>query len=80
MACSTELMRYSQIIEFCFIRNKDLSKILGGTNHITLRVNSHESKQISTGQLLKEKKTRRPKENLEKYTLAVEEKEPHQVI
>ena len=62
------------------IRNKDLSKILGSTKHIALRVNSHESKQISTGQLLKEKKPRRPKENLEKYTLTVEEKDPHQVI
>lgn len=51
------------------VRNKDLTKIIGGTNYITLGVNSQDSKQISTGQLLKEKKTKRFKENFKKNTL-----------
>ncbi len=62
------------------VRNKDLPKILGATNHITLKVNSHESKQISTGQLLKVGKTTQLKENLEKYTLTVREEELHKFI
>jgi len=39
------------------VRNKDLPKILGNTEHITLRINSQVSKQISTGYLIKNKYT-----------------------
>jgi len=61
-------------------RNKDLTKILESTEHITLRINSHGSKQISTGQLVKEKKTRKSKKVTKKYTLEVVDDELHQKI
>jgi len=39
------------------VRNKDLPKILGNTEHINLRINSQVYKQISTGYLIKNKHT-----------------------
>ncbi len=38
------------------VRNRDLPKVVGETEHITLRINSQSSKQISTGHLPKKRK------------------------
>ena len=56
-------------------RNKDLPRILTATEHNTLKINSHGSKQISTGRLVKEEKVNELLKTLEKYNHATNEKE-----
>jgi len=54
------------------VRNKDLPKILGNTEHITLRINSEGSKQISTGRLINKKRNSKTRVIVNKYTLDME--------
>ncbi len=62
------------------VRNKDLTKILESTEHITLRINSHGSKQISTGRLIKKMEKRKSERVTKKYTFEVEDNELHQKV
>ena len=57
------------------VRNRDLPKIVGTTDKITLKINSHDSKQISTGLLSKEKISRKSMTTSKRYTLEVEKNE-----